>query len=74
MCDVCGGIGGHVNGCPNGPEPKLKVIGICGCCDEEILEDEPRAYINGEWFHITCLDQLATSEILEICGIEVETD
>lgn len=55
------------SGCPNVPEPKG--VYRCSDCDEPIVEGEEYAEIDGEYYHVECLEMKSTREILEMFGV-----
>lgn len=60
----------HISGCPNAPEPKH--IYTCKCCGEGIVEGEEFAVIDEVFYHLECLENMGTKEVLELSGVETE--
>lgn len=54
--------------CPNAPEPPA--VFTCASCDERITEGEEYAEIDGEHYHIGCLEDMSTRELLQLFGVE----
>ncbi len=48
--------------CPNAPEPPA--VHTCKDCGEGIVPGDEFAEINGEYYHIECLENITTRELL----------
>jgi len=48
--------------CPNAPEPKA--VYTCKYCDEGIIAGDEYAEINGDYYHIDCLEGMTARELL----------
>ena len=55
--------------CPNAPEPTA--IEKCSCCNEGIVHGEEMVEIDGEYYHLECVESMTTRELLELLGIDV---
>lgn len=53
--------------CPNAPEPKA--VFACSFCDEGILAGDEYAEIDGSHYHIDCLEDMGTRELLQMFGV-----
>lgn len=60
----------HISGCPNAPKPKH--IYTCKCCGEGIVEGEEFVRIDGEFYHLECLEDVGVKECLELVGVDTE--
>lgn len=69
MCEICQRMICPSN-CPNAPEPEE--VEHCEYCDEGIFEDEKMIEVNGKFYHLDCLDDMTTTELLELLGVEIE--
>ena len=49
-CPICGAINGHVNGCPEAPQPEP--LYYCCCCEEPIYKGD-KMYIAGNDIYCT---------------------
>lgn len=68
MCQHCHTYP-HLPGCPNAPEPK--VIGVCKWCDEDIVEGETYANINGQMYHADCIEDMSAGKLAELFEFEI---
>lgn len=71
-CEVCGGLGTHRNGCPEGYERK-RVKHICAECSEGIYADDE--YVeneNGDKIHFDCCFNLTTRQLVEWLGFDIK--
>lgn len=71
-CEVCGGLGVHRNGCPEGYIRK-RTKHICVECKEGIYADEE--YVeneNGDMMHYECCSSLTTRQLVEWLGGEIK--
>ncbi len=57
--------------CPNAPDPPA--VFNCKGCGEGILVGDEYAEIDGERYHIECLDDMTTLEILKLFDVEIQT-
>ena len=71
-CEVCGGLGIHRNGCPEGYERK-RAKKICCDCDEGIYTgDECVENFNGDVMHYHCCCGLTTRELIKWLDFEIK--
>lgn len=56
-------------GCPNADEIEPKET--CKYCGEGLLKEEAYVDINGECYHVDCLEEMSTRELLELLEVEV---
>ena len=68
MCQECR-CSPCLSRCPNAPEPKA--IYDCGHCHEGIAEGDRCAEIKSKHYHLECLYDMGTADLLELCGIEI---
>lgn len=70
MCSVC-----HQSPCdarcPNAPLPKA--MSTCPCCNEGIMLDEEYATIDGVEYHVDCLEEMTTRELLKMFDVDTFT-
>lgn len=68
ICDVCGRINGHLIGCPEYEDEKIKPSHYCSICNEGIYDGEE--YIENdtsEYAHWECIDgKFSMAEWLKI--------
>ena len=57
--------------CPNAPEPPS--VHTCKDCGEGIVSGDEFAEINGEYYHIECLENMTTRELLALLDVYTET-
>lgn len=69
MCDLCLHFP-CVDGCPNGPEPEI--VETCPICNDSIYEGEEVADICGALYHVECLEQMSTRELLGLFDVYTE--
>jgi len=55
----------------DGTEERAETVGLCAECGGEIVEGDAYAWIEGKRYHKTCLDTMASEEILALCGYAV---
>lgn len=68
MCKICMSDP-CVETCPNYGR---KVIAKCKICFNNICDDEQYAEIDGDCYHLDCLeDDLTVKELIEMCGGEI---
>lgn len=65
MCELCLRFP-CMAGCPNAEEPP--VVTKCATCGRSIFEGEEMVEINGESYHVECLENITTRELLELFG------
>ncbi len=62
MCDIC-----MQNPCPSAcPNAIDRVVGLCAVCKEPIYESEDGLIVDGETYHIDCLEELDIIDLLEL--------
>lgn len=69
MCSECHMHPCHPS-CPNAPEPKA--IYRCKHCYEGICEGDEMVEIEGKHYHLECVEDMTTKELLVLLGYEVE--
>lgn len=57
--------------CPNAPEPPA--VHICKDCGENIVPGDECAEIDGSYYHIECLENMTTRELLALFDVFPET-
>ena len=67
MCAICRSVP-CLSGCPNAPEPKSVLY--CHRCGYGIYADDEYALIADMPYCETCLDDMATSELVTLLGGE----
>lgn len=55
------------------PCPKCRVLCTCDSCREDIVEGDEYCEIDGFKFHLDCLSDMTTKELLEFVGVPVMT-
>ena len=66
MCEYCHSYP-HLHGCPNEPEPKA--VHTCEYCKDGILVGDEFAEIDGEYYHVSCLnDEMTIYDLLILTG------
>lgn len=55
--------------CPNAPEPKS--YGVCKYCGDKVIEGDEAAEINGDLYHLECLECYSTKELLKMLNVDV---
>ncbi|GFI61893.1 hypothetical protein IMSAG049_01064 [Clostridiales bacterium] len=68
-CEYCHTLP-HLPGCPGEPEPRA--VHRCKRCKEGITEGEEFYDIDGEYYHVECLEEMTVAEILSLLGIDKE--
>ena len=69
MCSVCYQTPCDYR-CPNALPPKS--LYDCSYCKEGIVAGDKMVYINGEYYHLDCLEDMDIEELLEKLGMDVE--
>lgn len=69
MCKLCMSYPCD-NRCPNAPEPKA--VEHCAYCKDGIFEGEEMVEIDGRFYHVDCIAEMSTTELLNILGLETE--
>ena len=54
-------------------DPTPRGIFTCSDCEEEIVEGEKYAEIEGRYYHLSCLEEMSTRELLDLCGVMIST-
>ena len=68
MCQICN----HIPCCHTCPNYEEKVIAKCSICFDNICDDESYAVIDGDFYHIDCLENDCTlKELIEMFGGEI---
>lgn len=57
--------------CPNAPAPPA--VYTCKDCGEDIVPGDEFAEIDGEYYHIECLEDMTTRELLKLFDVYTET-
>lgn len=70
MCSECYQMPCHPR-CPNAPEPTA--VYTCKHCAEGITVGEEYTEIDGEYYHVECVSDMTTSELLILFGAVVCT-
>lgn len=65
MCDLCMRFP-CITGCPNSAEPPI--VAQCATCGHSIYQGEEITEINSALYHVECLENLTTRELLELLG------
>lgn len=69
MCELCHSFP-CIDGCPNCEEPKA--VDTCPACDSPIYEGEEVAEINCTLYHVECLEEMSTIELLAMFDVYTE--
>lgn len=70
MCDICRSVP-CLAGCPNAPDPPA--VYACDDCGEGIVPGDEYAEIDGRYYHLDCLENMSTRELLELVGVDTRT-
>lgn len=71
-CEYCHTLP-HLPGCPGDPEPRA--VHRCKRCKEGITEGEEFYDIDGEYYHVECVEEdMSVTEILRLLGIVPEME
>lgn len=71
MCNVCGAIVGHREGCPEAGDPPVQIVGECYWCGKGIDEgDTIYTDRDGNQYHEYCVESCAVDILEELFGFE----
>lgn len=70
MCSLCRVLPCDPR-CPNAPEPLA--VHTCKDCGEGIVPGDEFVEIDGEYYHLECLEDMTTRELLELFCVYPET-
>ncbi len=73
MCEYCRTTPHHPR-CPLADKPESDIS--CECCNGEIVPGDEYFEVNGNYYHLTCVETLSTSELLNIfdCDVKIKED
>lgn len=69
MCEYCKTTPHHPR-CPLAEQPKSDIV--CSCCKEDILEGDEYIEINSKCYHLMCVEDLDTRDILRMFDCEIK--
>lgn len=65
MCDIC-----HRSPCPSScPNAIDRVMGVCALCGEVIRRSERGIIVDGETYHVDCLEDLFRSSMQDFLAL-----
>ena len=70
MCNECHHSPCHPR-CPNAPEPPP--VHVCAYCDESVLVGDEFVEIDGSYYHLDCVSDMGTKELLKLFEVAVST-
>lgn len=70
MCEYCRTTPHHPR-CPLADSPKSDIV--CSHCNEDIIPNDEYVEINAKHYHLSCIENFSTRELLEMLDCEIQT-
>lgn len=73
MCEYCRTTPHHPR-CPLADKPQTDIN--CSCCNEGIVLGDEYIEVDGNYYHLNCVEMLSTCELLNIfnCDVKIKED